>query len=154
MKIYIDNFNINKIPYLQKLLSDLLTSTYTYTEIFTNESIYHVDNKTIFLLEPKDGEISIYLKYFNDITLIVDESYFQKSIETCVNGNHHLQKKIKKETYKLNPQSKISLVIETAHDFENNNYLPNDVYFESNENIDIKELFNKQEIIEFLSLLN
>jgi hypothetical protein len=32
--------------------------------------------------------------------------------------------------------------------------IPNDIYFETEERIDMKELFVKQEINEFLSLLN
>ncbi len=153
MKIYINNFNLNSLPNTQKSLTDILVETQTYTELFTNESIYHIDNKQIFLLEPKDGEIIIYKNYFNDISLVVDNSYFNKIIEMSVNGNEHLHKKINKFIYKLNPKSKLSFVIEMTNNLDNA-LEPNDVYFECNELIDIKELFIKQEIIEFLSLLN
>ena len=154
MRIYIENFNIKKIPYLQKYLSSMLTSTSIYIEIFTNESIYHVDDKHIYQLETKDGDVKIHHNYVNNITLITDESRFQKSNETYISGNQHAHTKIKKEMYKLNPQSKISFVIETAYNIENNVFLPNDVYFETEEVINIREIFNKQQIIEFLSLLN
>lgn len=153
MKIYINNFNLNSLPNTQKSLTDILVETQTYTELFTNESIYHIDNKHIFLLEPKDGEIIIYKNYFNGISLVVDNSYFNKIIETSVNGNEHLHKKLNKFIYKLNPKSKLSFVIEMTNNLDNA-FVPNDVYFECNELIDIKELFIKQEIIEFLSLLN
>jgi len=153
MKIYINNFNLNSLPNSQKSLSDILVETQTYTELFTNESIYHINNKHIYLLEPKDGEIIIYKNYFNDISLVVDNSYFNKIIETSVNGNEHLHKKINKFIYKLNPKSKLSFVIEMTNNVDNL-LVPNDVYFEYVELIDIKELFIKQEIIEFLSLLN
>jgi hypothetical protein len=153
MKIYINNFNLNSLPNSQKSLSDILVETQTYTELFTNESIYHINNKHIYLLEPKDGEIIIYKNYFNDISLVVDNSYFNKIIETSVNGNEHLHKKINKFIYKFNPKSKLSFVIEMTNNVDNL-LVPNDVYFEYVELIDIKELFIKQEIIEFLSLLN
>lgn len=142
------------MPIIQKLLSDILVETHKYSEIYTNESIYHVDNKNIFLLEPKDGDIRIYEKIYDNITLIVDNSYFIRHLETSLNGNKHLQIKITKYVYKLNPQSKISLVIIIAETSDVDSFISNDIYFECENIIDIKELFNKQEIIEFLSLLN
>jgi hypothetical protein len=154
MKIYINNFNLNNLPIIQKSLDDMLAETQIYTELYTNESIYQIDSKNILLLEPKDGEIDVYKNYFNKITLIVDNSYFKKSIENSVYGNEHLHKKIKRNIYKLNAQSKISFVIEMIDNLDNNKFSQNDVYFECNEFVDIKELFIKQEIIEFLSLLN
>ena len=153
MKIYINNFNINNLSNVQTILADILIETHLYTELYTNESIYHIDYKNITLLEPKDGEINIFKNYFNDISLAVDNSYFKKIAETSVNGNMHLHKKIKKNVYKFNSKSKLSFVIETIDNLDNI-FIPNDIYFECNEIIDIKELFIKQELIEFLSLLN
>ena len=153
MKIYINNFNLNTLPSIQKSLDDMLSETQIYTELYTNESIYQIDFKNVFLLEPKDGMIDVYKNYFNNITLIVDNSYFIKSIENSVYGNEHLHKKIKKNIYKLNPKSKIYFIIESSNS-DNNKFVSTDVYFECNELVDINELFIKQEIIEFLSLLN
>jgi hypothetical protein len=154
MKIYINNFNLNNIYNIQKSLTDILVDTQNYTELYTNESIYYIDFKNIFSLEAKDGEISVYNNYFNNISLIVDNSYFKKKPETSINGNVHLHKKIKKNTYKLNAKSNLSFVIEMVDNLYNNIYVPNDVYFEYYKTFDIKELFIKQELIEFLSLLN
>jgi hypothetical protein len=70
-----------------------------------------------------------------------------------VYGNEHLHKKIKKNIYKLNPKSKIYFIIESSSNSDNK-FVSTDVYFECNELVDINELFIKQEIIEFLSLLN
>jgi hypothetical protein len=152
MKIYINNFNLNNLPNVQKMLTDILFETQNYTEVYTNESVYYIDHKNIYLLEPKDGETCIYKNYFNDMSLIVDNSYFKKSLETCVNGNTHLHKRITRYIYKLNSKSKLNFVIEFAHDLDK--LVPNDVYFQCHEIVDIKELFIKQELIEFLSLLN
>lgn len=154
MKIYINNFNLNKIQSTQNLLSDILVDTHKYSEIYTNESMYHVDNKNIFLLEPKDGEIIVYEKFYDNITLIVDHSYFVRHLESSLNGSKHMQIKIKKYVYKLNPQSKISLVIKIAETNDHDSFISNDIYFECDNIINITELFNKQELIEFLSLLN
>jgi hypothetical protein len=154
MKIYINNFNLDSLPKIQKSLTDILFETQNYIEVYTNEAMYHIDCKNIYFLQPKDGEIIIYKNYFNNITLVVDNSYFNKIIETSVNGIEHLHKKIIKFIYKLNPKSELSFIIEMVSNLYSNILLPNDVYFECNELIDIKEIFIKQEIIEFLSLLN
>ena len=149
MKIYINNFNLTILGDIQKTLSDLLVGTNIYTELYTNESMYRIDDKTTFRLEPKDGEIALHKNYFNNMTLISDVSYFEKKQDTSILGSEHIHKKITKRTYRLNPKSKINLVIEMA-DINT----PNDIYFEIEDRIDINELFVKQEIIEFLSLLN
>lgn len=148
MKIFIDNYNPNDLNSIQNSLSDLLVDTQIYTELYTNNGIYNIDNKNIFSLEPKDGEINFYKNYFNSISLITDDSYFEKNIDTSVIGSDHIHTKITKQMYRLNPKSKINFIIEIA---DNSNH---SIYFESKDKINIKELFNKQEIIEFLSLLN
>jgi hypothetical protein len=149
MKIYINNFNLTILNNLQKTLAELLVETNIYSEVYTNESIYHIDKKNIFYLEPKDGEITVHKNYFNNITLIVDESYFEKTQDTSILGSEHIHKTITKRNYRLHPKSKINLVIEIA-DINT----PNDIYFQTEERIDVKDIFVKQEIIEFLSLLN
>lgn len=154
MKIYINNVNLNTLNDIQILLNDKIHETLVYSEIYTNESIYQVDNNKIYLLEPTDGDITVYQNYFNNVTLVVDTSFYKKTIETCINGTKHLHKKIKKNIIKLNAKSKLSFVIEMVDNLDNNVFVPNDVYFYCNELIDIKELFIKQEINEFLSLLN
>jgi hypothetical protein len=153
MKIYINNFDLTSLSSIQKSLVDILIETQNYTEVYTNESIYHIDYKNIFLLEPKDGDIFLYKNYFDKITLIVDNSYFKKTQETSICGNKHLHKTIQKNIYKINPNSKVFLIIEMVNTLDNI-FVPNDIYFECNEIIDIRELFIKQELIEFLSLLN
>jgi hypothetical protein len=154
MKIYINNLNLNKLNDIRESLNDILTETNIYTEVYTNESIYHIDEKTIYSVTPKDGEIILHHNYYDQFTLICDHSYFLKNNAFNVFGNEHLHKKIKKYIYKTNPKSKLSFVIEMTGDLHDNKFVENDVYFESYDIIDIKELFIKQEIIEFLSLLN
>jgi hypothetical protein len=80
---------------------------------------------------------------------VVDDSYFEKKQDTSVLGSEHIHKTITKRIHRISPKSKINLVIEMA-DIN----IPNDIYFETEERIDMKELFVKQEINEFLSLLN
>lgn len=154
MRIYIHNINLQALNIIQKSITDLLTETKSYIEVYTNESIYQIDGKHITLLEPKDGEISFHQNYYDDISLIVDNSYFQKTNETSIYGNKHLHKPIRKYIYKLNPKSKVCFVIETSQSSNDITFAASDIYFECQQQIDIKELFIRQEINEFLSLLN
>jgi hypothetical protein len=153
MKVYINNLNLNNLPIIQKSMNNMLFETKMYTELYTNEAIYQINSKNILLLEPTDGEIIVYKNYFNELSLIVDKSYFKKIEVSSVFGNNHHHKKIKKYIFKQYPKSKISFVIEMTDNLENDNYYPNDVYFEIDDLVDIKDLFIKQEIIEFLLLL-
>ncbi len=154
MRIYIHNVNLRALNNIHKSLTELLTETKSYIEVYTNESIYQIDDKYITLLEPKDGEITFHQNYYENISLIVDKSYFQKTNETSVYGNKHLHKLIRKYIYKLNPKSKVSFVVETSPLLDDITFAAIDSYFECTEQVDIKELFIRQEINEFLSLLN
>lgn len=156
MKVYIHPFHTLPFKTIQTTLSDLLTNVYSYTEIYTNESIYQVDSEQIVHLNPIDGEKIIYKEFIRGITLVVDHSYFIKTVETSIHGNEHIHHKMKKHVYQLNPKSRLKLVIETKETnvYNVNDFLITDVYFELDEIVDIKELFVKREIIEFLSLLN
>jgi len=157
MKIYVDNllqlnnnkYNVNTI---QNRLTNLIVDSYSYLEVYTNEGIYLIDNKTIYSLDPQDGKPTLFTNYLDNVNILVDYSFFDKTLVTFVKGNEHCQKNITKYNYKLNPKSKISLVVEVdSNDGEKN---LNNIYFYSKDVIDVKELFIKQEINEFLFLLN
>jgi hypothetical protein len=155
MKIYINNLNLNILNVLinnNKFISFLIKHTENYIELFTDFGIYQINNKSIYLLEPVDKEISKHNNYYNKLSLIVDPSYFKKQITYCINGDNHFSIQIKREFYKINSNSKIKLVIESR--LINNEYNPNDIYFECENEISINDLFIKQELIEFLSILN
>ena len=97
--------------------------------------------------------------------MTADYSYFEKRDVNCIYGTKRSQQKITKYIYRLNSDnthstanSKIHFIIEIADIISYNLGIIDsgqrkDCYFESNENIDINELFVKQEIIEFLSVL-
>lgn len=152
MKIYINNFNLDILNEINSIFKDNLVSSETYIELYTNEGIYYIDNKDIYILDIVDKDIKQYNKFYNDFTLIVDSSYINKSPTTSIFGQTHLSFETKKCYYKLNNNSNISLVIK--HILKNSKFTPNDIYFETNEDIDINNVLNKKELIEFLSILN
>jgi hypothetical protein len=154
MKIYINNLNLNILKDIQELLAKQFISSENYIQLYTNEDIYYIEKNKIYRLEPVDKDIKIYEKYFNNFTLIVDLSYFKQHDTLSIYGNNHLAINIKKEFYKLNKNSKIELIIENCYNLSNGEYNPTDIYFQLNQDTDINELFIKQDIIEFLSLLN
>ena len=155
MKIYINNFNLNILNILINnniFISYLIKDTENYIELFTDSGIYQINNKAIYLLEPIDKEICKYNNYYKNLSLIVDPSYFKKQLTYCINGDNHFSRQIKREFYKINSNTKIKLVIESC--LIDNKYNPNDIYFECENEIIINDLFIKQELIEFLSILN
>jgi len=142
MKVYINNFNLEILHDISNVFKDNLVDTKNYIELYTNEGIYNIENK----------DIKIYEKYYNNFTLITDPSYFNKKNITSIHGETHLSLKRKKNYYKMNNNSDIYLVIK--YYYKSNNFIPNDIYFKINRDIDINDIFIKKEIIEFLSVLN
>ena len=148
MKIYINNLNLNILNELSNNFKSLLIDKKLYTE----EGIYEINNKLIYRLEQIDRDIKQYENFYNEFTLIIDPSFFNKHIETSIIGTKHISNQIVKYIYKLNKKSDLNLIIEYyLHDSK---MIENDIYFELNKEIDINEIFIKKEIIEFLSLLN
>ena len=154
MKIYINNYNLNILKDIQDTLQKEFINSENYIQLYTNEGIFRIEKNIIYSLDPVDIDIKIYERYFHDFTLIVDLSYFKKNTTKTINGNIHLSTSIKKDFYKINKQSKLQLVIENIEQINSGHYIPSDIYFELDVLTDINELFIKQEIIEFLSMLN
>lgn len=154
MRLYIDNFNIEILDEYSELLKkyDLNKSIENYIELFTDSGIYKINNNCIYLLESIDKEIIKYNNYFKNLTLISDSSEFTNNPTTYINGENHISTQIKREIYKHKLDSKMKLVIESY--LNENEYKSNNIYFECKNEINIKDLFIKQEIIEFLSILN
>lgn len=149
MKIYVEKINLKLLnDGVNNYLKDVPHSSNIYIEVYTDEGIYEIDNNNIYSLDPVDAGI---VYYNSNIRLVIDRSYFNRTLCTCINGSQHISRKIQKYAYKLNAKSIISFVIEMAYDTDDKQ-TPYDVYFESKEIVDIP--FVKQDIIEFLSLLN
>ena len=152
MKIYINNLNLNILNELSNNFKNLLIDTKQYIVLYTEEGIYEINNKLIYHLEQIDRDIKKYENFYNEFTLIVDPSFFNKHIETSIIGTKHISNQIVKYIYKLNKKSDLNLIIE--YNSNDSKMIENDIYFELNKEIDIDEIFIKKELIEFLSLLN
>jgi len=152
MRIYINNLNLDIINDISDIFKEYMTNFETYIELYTSDGIYRIEDKKLFFLDTCDKEIKMFENYYNNFTLIVDPSFFQKQSCSSIHGDTHIALYIKKNCYKINTSSEIKMVIKYI--LNNDKYIPNDIYFESEENIDVNDVFIKKEIIDFLSVLN
>ena len=152
MKIYINNFNLDILNDVSEVFKEYLIKTETHIKLYTDEGIYQIDDQKICFLDTCDEDIQIINNYYKNFTVIVDPSSFNKNIVSSIHGQTHLSFQIKKKYYKMNKNSNVQMIIKYC--LNDNKFVPNDIYFESDKNIDINDLFIKKEIIEFLSMLN
>lgn len=152
MKIYINNLNLDLLKDISELFKEYLINSETYIKLYTNEGIYRIEDKKIYLLDSCDKDIKIINNYYNNFSLIIDPSFFHKHNISSIHGDKHLSFQTKKHYFKIDKKSAIQLVIKYCSN--NNIFIPNDIYFETDIDIDINDPFIKKEIIEFLSVLN
>ena len=159
MKIYINHFNIDVLSSVMENIKEQYNGdSETYIQIYAIDGLYQITNNCIQKMNAVDVDIKMYKNYYEKFSLIVDPSYYTIE-EVNKIPLEHTSTKIKRCFFQINKNSAIKLVIEgptTTSTFSNNDYgiIPNDIYFESRENIDINDALIKKEIIVFLSLLN
>ena len=142
MKIYIDNYPSKAISL--KKIDNLPCNISKFRDIYTTDGMFRIFNNKLNKLTVVDKTIKT--KKLNELTLILDESYYDsKEKSRWLPLNHHVLDVIKK-SYKLYPEGNISLNII----YENN--IINDIYFETKENI--LDNNHENDILTFLSLLN
>jgi len=151
MKIYINNFNLEILNDIIKLFKSNFNSYEKYIHLITNEGLYNIEDKNMYLLDAQDKNIVKYDNFYKNFDLIVDYSYFKKNIVTSIHGNIHLSIETQKHIYKLNDNSQLNLIIE--YYLKNKKITASDIYFEIDKDVEIADKFIKNEIIEFLSLL-
>jgi hypothetical protein len=153
MKIYINNLNLDLLKDISELFKEQLVHSERFIMLYTNEGIYHIDDKKIFYLDTCDKEIKMLDNYYNNFTLIIDPSFFHKNSCSSIQGETHQCSHIQKNTYQFSKSSNISMIIEYSS-YPNEELTSSDLYFETNVDIDVNDLFIKKELIEFLSVLN
>ena len=155
MRIFISNYNITKltnyIPYLKKYLVERKKKLF----ITTSEGEYYIDNTNIYKVYVIDKEPVLYEKFYNDMNLLIDYSC-ETLIETNQIHNHSVEMLYTYYYFALNKASRLKLVIQAyGDDIDNlNNIRITDFYFETEKECEINNLFFRDEINVFLSLLN
>jgi len=163
MKIYILNYDLND---LDRVLTKLLKFQTSYVEgiqIYSDDSLIFIDNNTTYKLLCTDNKVEHVHNYYNHLNLAIDYSTIKKEIVTQI-PPHHLAFKVKIITCKKHDNSKISLIITTYIDTDTINKTElkyskekiniHDFYFDIPDNLDVNDIFIKEELNEFLSMLN
>jgi hypothetical protein len=175
MKVYVLNYDLNKIS---TVIPELLKLTLTVSEgieIYSTEGIFYIDNNITYKLLYNHESIIKLQNYYEQFDLAIDKSVITRDI-TCQIPPKHLANPIKKFVFKKDPQSKIKFVIvgsssnNTINNTINNNNMNtpfmdkknnkdlqviiSDFYMDISDDIDLNNMFIKEEISEFLSMLN
>jgi hypothetical protein len=155
MKIFIENYPISNLVNIIPSLKKHLVYTKQLLEISSSEGQYCVDGSKVYKIIVSDKDSIMYKNYYNGFNLLVDYSY-AGMIETNQIPNHNIEIIYKYYYFALNKSSKLRLVIQTLYDIadEINNINPIDFYFETEGDVEVNNIFFKDEINVFLSLLN
>lgn len=154
MRIYINNLNIDIADDIQEMLKEHLCHSEIFVKVFTDEGIYKIYNNKTLHLNVVDKDIKLYKNYYNNLTLISDSSYFREEPVFSIHGTgEHVAFEIQQLQYKLNKKSKCIFVIEHAVN-KTGKPVPMDIYCMTEEDVDLDDLVIKEELIEFLSMLN
>jgi len=155
MKLFIENYSFSNLTAIIPSLKKYLVDTKQILEITSNEGQYYIDNSKVYKIIVNDKDIVIHKKYYNDLNLLIDNSC-AVMIETNQIPNYNIEILYKYYYFALNKSSKLRFVIQTIYDIadEINNIDPIDFYFETEGDVEINNIFFKDEINVFLSLLN
>jgi hypothetical protein len=173
MKVYVLNYDLNKIS---SVIPELLKLSMTFLEgieIYSTEGIFYIDNNSTYKLVYNHESIIKLQNYYEQFDLAIDKSVITRDI-ICQIPPKHLANPIKTIIFKKDPQSKIKFVIvgsssnNTNNNTNNMNNTPfmeknfnkdlqviiSDFYIDISDDIDLNNIFIKEEISEFLSMLN
>jgi len=169
MKLYIENFGISNLVKTLGVLEKYPVHKKYKSEIYSDDGIYNVNNIDLYKCVIKDDDIKKIDNYYNDKSLLIDNSkvtyikwnqipYEHIILHTC--EFHYLVNNL------VNQETSIIFVIigkkvfDRVYNMEEEiklNYKDLDLmdfYFEVSDTLDIHHETVKQEINEFLSLLN
>ena len=155
MKIYIKNYNIKDIKKKLEPLHIYFVNEQKYIQFYSNEGIFIIENIKIFKLNILDVKLEYYK--LNNVELVIDKSIVVKEICYQLPMNS-INNNITTFYYQLHKKSKVKLIIEGISQTDiitdnYKNYIPTNFYFEISPEFEINNLFIKEEINEFLSLL-
>lgn len=158
MKLYIENYDIQNLTKKIKNLDKYYKKTEKYTEIFSEEGIYRINESTIYKLNNiEDYPIEKVNNLSHNYSLLMDKSTFSKEEVFQVpydNTQISVERNIVAFTYSIH-NSNLKLIIEGVYEtngFNNNNennkyygFSPIDFYFTD---------FIMDDLNVFLSVLN
>jgi hypothetical protein len=159
MKIFINNYNLNKLIKKIDLLDTYFCGTKTNIEIISDDGIYYIDNNKFYKINIVSDSLN---KLKNDtFELLLDKSVYNREIVHQI-PLEHIASNITTFYYVINSKSKIKLVIEGKYELieENNNndkykhFTPTDFYFEVPNEKNKFEILDNDDLNVFFSILN
>ena len=135
MKVYLENYNINEILIKKNNFDKYYEKTYDRIDIFSPEGMFVIDkNSMCKLTDSIDKPIKTIYKFYNDISLIIDESTYNKSEVFQIPVNH-IHVNTVSFIYKIN-NNKTKMVIEGSYCNNRNDvidkyegFTPSNLYF-------------------------
>jgi hypothetical protein len=153
MKIFINNYNLNKLTKKINLLNTYSHGTKTNIEIISEDGIYYIDNNNFYKINIISDSLN---KLKNDtFELLLDKStYNRENVHQL--PLEHIVLNITTFYYVINPKSKIKLVIEGKYEenINNNHFIPTNFYFEVPNEKNNFEILDNDDLNVFFSILN
>jgi hypothetical protein len=163
MKLYLANYNIKDLHKKLPILDKYFLKNKSQIEIYSSEGVFFIDDTNVLKLTVDDKDICVETyENFNEnnekIDIIIDSSV----LHTCKTNQippNHLSLHTTNLYFILSEKSNLKLVIQGSYIDKPsidkyNDFLPCDFYFEIPHDIDIHNVLFKEELVEFLSLLN
>jgi hypothetical protein len=152
MKIYVSEYNINKLSKKISLLQNYYFNTKKNMYIYSDDGIFKIGENNIKKYKITGEKIE--RVEIEGVKLIVDESKIEYEICNFIPYDHFLYKNTHL-VYKIHQTSKLFLIIEGNYSKNMNTFfVPTDFYFETDIEEKIYNPIIKDDLNVFLSLLN
>jgi len=160
MRIFIKNYSLSDLYNKINSLKKYLIKAEICCEVFTETCEYLISNNDLYKIINVDNEIKNYDNYYNELNLTVDYSIKIKQ-PTCQLIPNHYAIPFNFLTFSLYKNSKIKFIVKASDRtcfgidlYDLDGIVPLDFYLEISEELDINNPLIKEEINEFLSMLN
>lgn len=151
MKIYIENYNIEKIYKNLASFNNYLINKTNKIDVYSDEGVFSIDQNNIYRITYLDKPTKK-VKYSENINMIIDLSETKTTIVNQIPVNYTILNTLT-QNYQINARSKIKFVIDFVLT-KNMEYKPYNFYFDVSDDIDINGVIFKEDINVFLFHLN
>jgi hypothetical protein len=151
MKIYIENYNTEKIHKNLGLFNSYLINKTNRIEVYSDEGVFSIDQNNTHRISYLDKPIKRF-KYSENIDMILDVSETKTTVVNQIPINYTMLN-ILTHNYQINARTKIKFVIDFILT-KNTDYKLYNFYFDVADDIDIYSPLFKEDINVFLFHLN
>lgn len=152
MRVFLNHFNLDALNDVAETFRDCATHTETSIVVYTNEGVFHIRDNGVYARKVCDKDVFLVDQYYDHFQLIVDPSVYREHAVASVCGDAHVAIQTQTKYYQLSPSSSLRLVLKYI--CRDGSFSPADMYWETDKDVDVRDLFIKKELIEFLLALN